>query len=110
MCRNDLIAEYPGPNNKLKAVVFQRECGATTDFSTQVSLISIDESLPDQGGNLFAADTDHGRAPAIIQGGPEVRIKWEGPHRLVLGHHVQARIFLAEKERNEITVSYRSFQ
>jgi hypothetical protein len=32
----------------LNIVVFQRDCGATTGFSTQVSIIEIGEELPNQ--------------------------------------------------------------
>ena len=40
-CGNDLVKEVPSPNGKMKAVVFQRDCGATTGFSTQISLCHL---------------------------------------------------------------------
>lgn len=40
ICGNKIIQEIPSPNRKLKAVIFTRDCGATTGFSTQISLLS----------------------------------------------------------------------
>jgi hypothetical protein len=42
LCGNDPISETPSPNGQMKVVVFQRDCGATTGFSTQVSVLPID--------------------------------------------------------------------
>jgi hypothetical protein len=63
MCANDLLTEIPSPDGALKAVVFQRDCGATTSFSTQISILWTNRPLPNETGNLFVADTDHGKAP-----------------------------------------------
>ena len=38
LCGNTLLAETPSPEGNLRAVVFERNCGATTSFSTQVSV------------------------------------------------------------------------
>ena len=87
MCINEPIAEYVAPGARAKLIVFQRDCGATTDFSTQASLLKRDARLPSSVGNLFVADTNHGLAPSGPGGGPELRVQWEGPQRLLLQHH-----------------------
>jgi hypothetical protein len=38
-CANEVLSQTVSPDAKMKAVVFQRDCGATTGFSTQVSII-----------------------------------------------------------------------
>ena len=38
MCGNEILGEFASPDRKKKVVVFQRDCGATTGFSTQASL------------------------------------------------------------------------
>ena len=91
MCGNDPIAEYVSPDGGAKLVVFQRDCGATTGFSTQASLVRPDAKLPGSSGNLFIADTDHGIAPSGPGGGPELRVRWDGPKRLLLQHHAKLR-------------------
>ena len=45
-CGNEILSEMRSPDGRLKFIVFQRDCGATTAFSTQVSIIpSGDEFL-----------------------------------------------------------------
>jgi len=95
MCANDVIKEAVSPDGRKKVVVFQRNCGATTDFSTQ-AVLSVGRSLPDDGGNVFSADTNYGAAPSGSGGGPELEASWVGPKELVLEHHAQARVFKAE--------------
>jgi hypothetical protein len=63
LCRNEIVAEIPSPKGDKRAVVFQRDCGATTGFSTQVSILSRGIRLRDEGGNAFVADDDHGAVP-----------------------------------------------
>ena len=53
MCGNYSFSEHPSPDGSLKAVIFQRDCGATTGFSTQISMLSTNEALPNQPGNIF---------------------------------------------------------
>lgn len=60
---NNIIDEVYSPDNKYKAVIFDRDAGATTGFNTQISIISSKSSLPNNPGNLFIADTDHGKGP-----------------------------------------------
>jgi hypothetical protein len=69
MCGNDTMAEFLSPDASAKLVVFQRDCGATTVFRTQASLLKPGMHLSDSSGNVFVADTDHGLAPS----GPKAR-------------------------------------
>lgn len=108
-CHNEILVESISPDRTKKLVVFQRSCGATTGFSTQVSLISPNAKLPNEFGNVFIADTDHGIAPSSIGGGPEVRFHWAAPKRLLLQHHALARIFKAERRLDETDVTYETF-
>ena len=109
-CGNDKIAEIPSPDQNNKVVIFQRDCGATTGFSTQASLVPANSTFTNDGGNLFAADTDHGRAPAAERGGPELRVIWKDSKNLVLQYHSATRIFLKEKKLLGISVTYETFQ
>ncbi len=108
MCGNEILTEVPSLDGRYKAVVFQRDCGATTGFSTQVSLLPQRKKLPNDGGNLFVADTDHGRAPSGPGGGPAVQVQWVNDQHLLLIHHPAARVFRAEQRRGGIHVEYRT--
>ena len=109
MCGNQVLAEFPSPNRQMKAVIFERDCGATTDFSTQVSILPSKEQLRNEGGNVFVADTDHGRAPSGAGGGPEVRVHWVSDAVAEIQHHPAARIHKNSTWLGGIKVSYVPF-
>lgn len=110
MCGNSLLSESTSSDRSVKAVVFQRDCGATTGFSTQISVMNNDSVLPNQSGNLFIADTDQGRAPSGAGGGPEVRVAWIGPRSLRVEYHQDARVFLNEHARLGVAAEYAQFR
>lgn len=67
-CGHTIYAELASPDNRYKAIVFERNCGATTDFSTQISILPMTETLPNESGNIF-----------VIAGHPDVhrvKLKW----------------------------------
>ena len=78
MCGNEIFQEVYSPDNEYKAVVFQRDCGATTGFSTQISILKAPAKLPNESGNIFAMD-----------GHPdwtEVKINWETNRLVSIGY------------------------
>jgi hypothetical protein len=58
MCGNKILEEKHSPNGYFKLIKFDRDCGATTTNSIQVSLIKSKSSLPNVGGNVFISDYD----------------------------------------------------
>lgn len=107
---NTIIDEVYSPDNKYKAVIFERDAGATTDFSTQLSIISSKSSLPNSPGNVFISDTNHGSAPSGKEGGPEVRISWVNSNEVIISYHRKARIFKDEGSIKNIQVRYTYLQ
>ena len=95
-CRNEQLANLASPDGRHRAVVFQRDCGATTGSSTQVSVLSAGATLPDSAGNVFRADRNHGRAPAGRGGGPRVIARWITPDTLEVRYDARARVFTRE--------------
>lgn len=110
LCDNDLVKETLSPDGKWKAVVFQRDCGATTGFSTQLSVLKAAKNLPNRNGNVLIADTDHGKAPAAKWGGPDVQARWPSNNILQVSFHPATRIFKQEMKFAEVTVEYSSSQ
>jgi hypothetical protein len=106
VCDNTPLAEVPSPGGTRKAVVFERSCGATTGFSTQVSVLPAGEKPRGDAGNVFVADTDHGAAPSGPGGGPVVEPVWIAEDRLLIRHHRLARVFLSEARAGSVAVSY----
>jgi hypothetical protein len=104
MCRNRPLSEHPSPDGALKVVVFERDCGATTDFTTQATLIPASAGLPEAGGNLFVADP--GKAPRAAWGGPSLDVQWLGPRRVALFHDGTAGVSLAETQLGDVSIVY----
>lgn len=56
LCGNDLVATTISPSSHRTAVVFERACGATTGHSTQLSVLSRSDALPNDPGNALVVD------------------------------------------------------
>lgn len=56
MCGSYPYKTVVSPNGKHKAVIYQFDCGATTGFSTQISILSAESNLTDEPGNIFRSD------------------------------------------------------
>jgi hypothetical protein len=104
-CGNDLLKTISSPSGGRKLVIFQRDCGATTGFSTQASLLPARDRLRGSG-NVFIADTDHGRAPSGPGGGPQLDARWIAEDMLELRYHPQARVFLADSVQPGVTIRF----
>ncbi len=101
MCRNELYAEVLSPDYEHKAVVFQRDCGATTGFSTQISIISAKDELQNESGNIFIIDGQ----PARVS--PEVR--WLSDTELSIGKGLNGSEYKAERSwglLRKVRISY----
>ena len=105
-CANERLADRPSPDGRWHAVVFQRACGATTGFSTQVSVLPAGDSLRNEGGNAFTDDADHGAAPAGPGGGPPVSALWIAPDTLEVRYHPRSRVFTREASVGAVAIRY----
>lgn len=102
MCTNKIINTKYSPNRKYKIVIFQRNCGATTDFSTQISILQFNEELKNEGGNLFTADGATNKENII-----NVKPKWLSNENVIIEYDKNARVFKNEKSINEIKIDYK---
>jgi len=105
-CGNEILRVHYSPTKRLKAVVFERNCGATTGFSTQISIMSANSDLPNKAGNVFVADTNHGKSPAGPGGGPPVEVEWKGESSLNITYDNRAGVFLRNDSQNGVTITY----
>jgi hypothetical protein len=95
MCGNTIRYEQKSPGGKLKAVVFERDCGATTGLTTQVSIIAGNVILQNQSGNLF-----------IAKGDLAIRLDWKSDGELVLTYPRRAQPILKRDAENGVAVRY----
>jgi hypothetical protein len=106
-CGTEILAEAASQDAQIKAVLFLRNCGATTGYVTAVSLVSPDESLGDDRqffrparlGNVFRAE----------QAG-DVVIRWQSPRELLISYSLDAKVHLQERSRGAISISYRAIR
>lgn len=101
-CSNTPIAEVPSPSGEFNAVVFARDCGATTGDSVQVSLLRRDERLSNTGGNALVADSGH--VPLPLQVKPE----WVSDRVLRLTYDPLLRTFTRAASVAGVTIIHAS--
>lgn len=104
-CTNNPISRVDAPGGLHSAIMLQRDCGATTGFSTQISVVA-DVEQPSVSGNAFLADDDHGAAAAGDWGGPWAEIKWMAPDHLLIRYAAKSRIFEKDSEVSGIRISF----
>lgn len=101
LCSNVIHAELPSPDNKYKAVIFQRDCGATSGFSTQISIVKADKALPNDSGNIF-----------VIKGHPETHapeLTWRSNQELLIDTRLDGSEYKAEQRFgliNPVSIRY----
>jgi len=97
MCANRVLEDIRSPNRQRRAVVFLRDCGATTGYSTQISVLPANTVLENEGGNLFVADH---------LGNHAVRVRWVDGDTIEIFPPRDARVFRAEARVAGVTARY----
>lgn len=85
LCRNEIFQEVYSPDHEYKAVVFQRDCGATTGWSTQISVLRAAKKLQNTGGNIF-----------VMDGHPDwtdIRVNWDSDRSVTITYADNFTIF-----------------
>ncbi len=108
-CANSVVASVASPDGAHRAVVFQRDCGATTGFSTQIS-VTDDSGPPTDGGNAFIADDDHGAATSGAWGGPWADARWLSADHLLIRYAARSRLFHRQPSVSGIRISFESIE
>ena len=88
-CGNTIVARVASPSRIHDAIVFERDCGATTSWSTQVRIVRSGARFLEtstawsstQPGNVFVVD---GRAARAGVEGVSILPRWSDDRHLVL--------------------------
>ena len=106
MCGASIVRRMPSPNGRLDAVIYEYDCGATTDFGTSLSVIRAGDDVGNHPGNLLVADSDNGRAP--LDSGHVIRlsVQWIGSDSLVVRYDRRAQVFQQHESANGVGVQY----
>jgi len=106
-CSNMAIVKLDAPDGRHSAVMFNRDCGATTGFSTQISILDVGETL-DGSGNAFRADDDHGRAKVGKWEGPWAEMQWLSADRLLVRYAAKSRVFEQDDRVSGVQIRYQT--
>jgi hypothetical protein len=104
-CANSVINRTDAPDATYSAVIFQHDCGATTGFSTQISVVERGQQ-PSGTGNAYRADDDHGAAAAGTWGGPLAEAEWLAPDHLPIRYARKSRVFEQKRQVAGVKISY----
>jgi hypothetical protein len=104
-CQNTVASRSLSPDGKHVAVLFQRDCGATTGFSTQISVLD-DSGNPSGFGNTFIADDDHGAAHVGSWDGPWAETRWLSADRLLIRYAAKSRLFKQSERASDVSIIY----
>lgn len=104
-CANEVIRRVNAPDELHTAVLFQRDCGSTTSFSTQISVLDQNDQ-PTGGGNVFRADDNHGAAKDGDWGGPWADVKWLAADHLLIRYAARSRLFAQGNNLSGVRITY----
>ncbi len=104
-CTNTIFTTALAPDGQHRASSFQRDCGATTGFSTQISLVGPGENVTSVG-NAFRSDDDHGAARAGSWGGPWADMKGLAADHLLVRYAAKSRIFQRADYMDGVRLTY----
>lgn len=90
-CEDTIKADVRSPDGKYTATVYERDCGATTDFST---IVSVREGFAKFKGDALG--------PVIVEGQHRIDVIWDGNTRL--------RLLCQDCRESEIFKQERSWQ
>jgi hypothetical protein len=105
LCGNQIAQEVASPSGTFRAVVFERDCGATTGFSTQISILPATARLTNETGNIFVAEDKQG-VPLDSHGVVHIMVEWKGDHALIISYPSAAQVFQKVSEHQGVRVTY----
>lgn len=96
LCSNERLAGLVSPSGEHQAVVFRRNCGATTPYSIHVSVLPAARELPNEAGNvLIVRDRD------LIP-----KLQWKNPALLLVEYPVYADASHVNKVLGGVSIEY----
>lgn len=93
-CENNNIRPVPSPDGKLTAVLFRRDCGDPSKYTTHVSILPAGKELPDGTGNAFSA-----------AGEPVVLVRWRDERNLVIESGDGTRVTFLASRVDDVRIS-----
>ncbi len=106
MCRNEIVEETQSPSKKFKVVIFIRDCGATTGYSTQVSILESSDQLGNHPGNAFILSDKIGNGLSFDKGGAKIKAMWSNDHSLKVYFDKRTEFTKQIEKIDDIKITY----
>ena len=94
-CSNEQVAAIPSPSGKAKAVVFHRNCGASTAQNTQVAVLPAYGTLANIPGNAL-----------VLGGDVPLRVQWISDSSLSISGLGTAQVFKQNASAADVSIAY----
>ena len=96
-CEDAIKTDVKSPDGKYAATLYERDCGATTDFSTIVSLRANGDDFDGEKGRIF-----------VVEGQPQVNLVWQASNaiRIECSQCQSKDIFKREVKWQDVNISY----
>jgi hypothetical protein len=108
LCENEVVSAVDAPDGACTAVTFVRSCGATTGFSTHVSVLPARKrTKPEGGGNAFVADRLSTQLGVGQRGDIPVKLHWTSRDRLAIEYPKGVRVFNAAAQVDGVRIEYK---
>jgi hypothetical protein len=100
-CENELVQAVDSPDGTLKAVIFQRDCGATTGYYRQVAMLKASQKFPRRVAlrSFFA-----------LEGQPKIEAVWEGSRQIRIRYESGFNIVLKQAPEQQISATFETFR
>ncbi len=96
LCENRLLKETLSPDGNQKAVLFERNCGATTNYSYQISVLPRNAQLPNESGNAFSSYVQN---PSV---------QWDDNRQILIKAPKTGR-YRVEKKVGDVSIRYQPY-
>jgi len=103
LCANRVTQRVLSPDGSREAVVYERDCGATTAYASHV-VIGAPGLVPQGSSALFVATRGNMHRD---WGNAEARVDWAGPDRLTITYDALSELFKQDESMDDVAVSYR---
>lgn len=97
-CRNSVTSRVAAPDGRHQAIIFERDCGATTAASAQVAVVKTNGQLPDSPGNAF-----------ISEDNPKVEVSWLSADSLLITYEGAARVSRQQQRVGGVFIQFANF-
>jgi hypothetical protein len=111
-CGNTILEEVQSPTGKYRAVIFRRDCGATTGCSTQVSVLNNGETFFSKPSRFKSSSQSNCFVCDQTFSGPDrqsplVKAHWISPTKVEIQYDKLARTFMNNTQSGAVTVVYK---